>query len=48
MLRNAVELANKAFSENTALQDEVNTRLKTADSRLAILSNKWRLVGASI
>ena len=48
VLREAVDLANLSFEQNTALQDEVNTRLATADSQLAILANRRRLVGASI
>jgi len=45
-LEEAMQNANTAFDENAALQDEVNKRLDTTESKLMIAKNNWRALGS--
>lgn len=44
----AMEMGNKAWEENTALQNEANQRYETTASKLAMLKNKVTAVGIQI
>lgn len=48
LLRNSVDRANTAWSENTALQNEVDQRNKSLASRLQVLKNKVDSIAISI
>lgn len=41
LLRNSLELGNKAFAENTVLAKEAGERYKTTESQLTVLNNTW-------
>ncbi len=47
-LRRAVELANIAEQENTALTEEVDKKLATTNSKLQIAANNWADLGLTI
>lgn len=48
LLRNSVDRANTAWSENTALQNEVDQRNESLASRLQVLKNKVDAIAISI
>lgn len=48
LVSQAINEAWVAFDENTALQNEFDNRLKTTDSRLAIVGNRWKNFWATI
>lgn len=47
-LKNAVDRANTAWGENTALTDEVNSRNESLESRLQVLQNKVEAVAIQV
>ena len=47
-LTRALSIANNEFENSSALIEEVNKRLETTESQLAIQKNQWRDLGATI
>lgn len=48
LVRNALDMSNEAWEENTALQDEASLRYGTTASQMEIAKNKIQNVGISI
>ena len=45
VMTNAIDMANKAWEENTALQEEANKRYETTDSKIQIMKNSFVNLG---
>ena len=48
VMKDAIELGNKAWEENTALTDEANKRYETTQSKMIMLKNKLQDIGVTI